>query len=192
MTKVLYFHGYHSNGSTGIPRRGAVTRKLGELITIDAPHPMGDGKFKWFSLPVEPDFDPARAFAEIAQSAEYVVRKIREMQLDERDLILFGASQGAPIALYLTLNGLVHPRMTIAAVPYYPLELADRVINKETPILWIAAGKDDQVPPDVGGAWKKLQAAGANLDYRIDPDGTHGDWSPAFNDMITKWAAGRR
>jgi len=177
-----------SNKEDSLSNKDAVVAKLGEVVAIDAPYSAGDDGYKWFSLPEEPDFTAARAMTELGESAKYVVEKMREMKMDEREMILFGASQGGAMALYLTLTGMIRPLTTIAAVPFYFHELADKVENKETPILWIAAGRDERIPRDVGALWKNISAAGANLKYCIDPGSEHNVWTASFNYKILEYA----
>ena len=124
---------------------------------------------------------------ELNQSAEYIARKIREMNIDEKDLILFGNSQGGFVAIYLALHNIIVPKKVIAVVPFYIKEMIPADINRATPILWMAAGTDAFIPAEVGKTWVDLQAAGANLDYHVDSHSGHKDWSPEFEQHMIDW-----
>jgi predicted esterase len=186
MTKLLYLHGYNSGIDNTLGSKDAVAEMnlADEMAAFNAPFPMDGGGFKWFSMPQE-GASADDTMRELGQSAAYIADKVQGMEID----VLFGASQGGFMALYLTLNGVIRPRRTIAAVPFYIPQLITENMNKQTPILWMAAGMDDMIPMDVGGAWRDLQNAGANLEYKIDVGSGHmaATWTPAFRNAIIEW-----
>jgi predicted esterase len=185
MKKLLFLHGYGSNAERSLCLRDIVDEMAAEMIVFDAPFPVGDG-YKWFALPEGDDrnCDPA---PELAHSCEFIKQKIRELNIDESDLILFGASQGGFMALYLTLNNIVVPNRAIAAVPFYPRDLVNENINKRTPILWVNAGRDERITGPIRDTWRDLQNAGAKVDYILDPESEHSVWSRAMTDKIIEW-----
>jgi predicted esterase len=189
MKKLLYFHGYWSSAERSLGLHDFhdfVKMMADEMIAFDAPFPVGDG-YKWFTLPEEGD-ESRDVAQELAHSCEYIKQKIRELKVDESELTLFGASQGGFMALYLTLNNIIVPAKTIAAVPFYPRELANENINKTTPILWANAGRDERITGPIRDTWRDLRAAGAKVDHILDPESTHNEWSPAMMEKIIEWS----
>ena len=187
MSNILVLHGHDSRPHPDYP----IYKELADnVITFNAPFSMpgAPDRYKWFTLPEEniPGADP---FAEVEQSVKYILEKIGDSEID----VLFGRSQGGFMALYLTLNNLIRPKKTIAAVPFYLPNLIHENINKETPILWMAGGKDERIPPEVGNLYKNLIDAGANLDYLVDSDSGHSTdtWTQNFNDTIVNWNKGK-
>jgi len=164
-----------------------------EVIMFNAPHNSigGPGRYHWFLNPTSENKNH-NIMPELKRSVEYIVGEIRSRNLDEKDLILYGSSQGAFMALYLTLNNIIVPKKTIAAVPFYARELITNKINKATPILWLAAEHDEMIPREYCETWMDLQSAGANLDYHIDANSEHTKWSPEFIQYMIDWNKGKR
>lgn len=188
MTTMLYFHGY----AGGIDKTGGTleyvrTMNLAdEIIAFNAPFPVDGGGYKWFSLPEYGVGDTPNFDSEIKKACEIILEKIRGKKID----LIFGASQGGFMALYLTLNNIIKCDRAIAAVPFYVDKLARDIKNKTTPILWIAGGQDEMIPSDVGNVWRDLQSSGANLDFRWDAESAHrpDTWTQNFIEQIKKWS----
>lgn len=188
---MLYLHGYRSCAEKSLSnKRDIVDAVAGDAFAFDAPFDAGDGMRKWFTLPEGEDKD-YDFMPELERSCDFIRQKIRELKIDESELTLFGASQGGFMALYLTLNRIVVPAKTIAVVPFYPRELARGNINESTPILWANAGRDERVTGPVRDTWRDLRNAGARVDYILDSESGHNDWSPAMREKIIEWS-GRR
>jgi predicted esterase len=187
MRKLLYFHGYGSNIEQSLSNRSIVDAISDQVIAFNAPFATEwKNSFKWFSLP-ENMCVTNEAVAQLKQSCEFIKNKLREDNIDESELTLFGNSQGAFMALYLTLNNIIVPKKTIAAVPFYPLELVNENINKTTPILWVNAGRDERITGDIKETWKDLQKFGAKIDFVLDPESEHGVWTKNMVNEIIKW-----
>jgi predicted esterase len=187
MRKLLYFHGFGTCAEKSLSnKRDIIDAIAGDVVAFDAPFDAEGGMRKWFTLP-EGENKNHDAMPELEQSCEFIKQKIRELEIDESDMILFGASQGGFMALYLTLNNMVIPNRAIAAVPFYPLELVNENINKTTPILWANAGRDERITGPVRDTWRDLQNAGAKVDYVLDPESEHDEWSPAMKEKIIEW-----
>jgi len=183
---MLYLHGFRSGigGRISPTKERVLEMNLADgMIALDAPFVVASGGRKWFTLPEEGT--DADIFEEMKESADYILKEIRGLGID----IIVGASQGGFMALYLTLNGIIRPKRTVALVPFYLPGLVGEIKNRETPILWIAGGKDEVVPKEVAGTWRDLQAAGANLDYCLEPESAHlaETWMPEFCNEIMAW-----
>ena len=151
MTRMLYLHGFagcvdHVGGSKDVV---AAMNLADEMIAFNAPFPVDGGGYKWFSLPGD-NISGADINAEMKESAEFIASRIGPEPID----IIFGTSQGGFMALYLTLKNIIRAQRTIAAVPFYIPGLIGADMNKDTPILWMAAGTDEVIPPDVAGVWQ--------------------------------------
>ena len=189
MTTLISLHGFDSCADRAPEeyRGGLLCRLADNVISFNAPHAGSvPGRYQWFLNPVDENKNH-NIMPELKQSAEYIVEKIRAANIDDRDLILFGNSQGGFVAMYLTLAGIIVPKKTIAVVPFYIRELIPEKINQATPVLWLAAGKDNWMPPVVTETWADLKAAGANLDYHVDSHSGHKDWSPEFEQHMIDW-----
>jgi predicted esterase len=187
MRTLLYFHGYGSNIERSLSNRSIVDAISDEVIAFNAPFSAEwEDSFKWFSLPddMRVNDDAAR---QVKQSCAFIKDKLRENNIDESELTLFGNSQGAFMALYLTLNNIIVPKKTIAVVPFYPRELVNENINTKTPILWVNAGRDERITGDVKETWKDLQKFGAKIDFILDPESEHGVWTEQMVNKIIKW-----
>ncbi|MCL1892153.1 MAG: hypothetical protein FWF97_02590 [Alphaproteobacteria bacterium] len=200
MTKLIYLQGADSSvgqedliiDKDAADRVKFIRRLAGgkeNVISFNAPHSSLDhpGKFSWFQNPVGKykDRDPRLVMAEIQQSAEFIKKEISRRKL--KKFILCGASQGGFMALWLVLNDIIKPEKAVAIVPFYSREFLHAGMNKTTPILWAAAGKDIEIPPNVADTWKYIRSMEAHLDYICDFDSLHGKWTPNFKKMIMEW-----
>jgi predicted esterase len=193
---IFYLHGAWTNAQKSLdPSRFDLVPRLaggGDVIAFDAPFYklFAPDKHYWFLNP-EGEFKNHNPLPEIRESSEFIVSKLQESGRNPLDLTIVGLSQGGFMALYLTLNNIIIPKKTIAVVPFYSRDLVKygaENLNKTTPILWAAAGRDERLPKYFSDTWSDLLSLSVNLTYMLSPGSRHGRWTKKFKNDIIRWS----
>ena len=111
-------------------------------------------------------------------SAAFVInetnKKLKELGLDWKDVILSGRSQGAFMAMYIALSGKASPGKVISLCGAYADEMLQKgLTNKDTEIIWIEAAKDTVITDEKRNSYKNLQAKGCDITYILDENSDH-------------------
>ncbi|MTI42478.1 phospholipase/carboxylesterase [Roseibium hamelinense] len=158
---VVILHGYGADGRDLIDLGRAWTAVLPDAIFIapDAPEPLpfdGFGGRQWFAL-ADRDIREYRLGVESAAPAlhRFLDSQLQLQNLNNKDLVLVGFSQGAMMALYTGLTRMSPPAGILA---YSGVFAGPGSVSKPAPPIKIIHGaEDDVVSPDF------LQAAEQQL-----------------------------
>lgn len=179
MSKLLVFlHGKGANCSAHEVLINALAEKLdADVLRFNAPyenakHPDG---FQWFEK-INIDGKMQMEVRQFNRSAEYIIEKT-EAELKKRgqtwdEVIIAGHSQGGLMACHLGL--IMSPDKVVSLCGDFPNYMVyERPIDKDVPIYWIEAGKDNFLSQERKDTYKILQDWGCNLHYFISPESSH-------------------
>lgn len=145
-----------------------------EILALNAPLPYKNG-YQWWRR--ENTEDGRKMIPEdFNQSVEFIVSEVNQAlgcnECGWERIILCGHSQGGMMAVHLGLT--MHPGKVISLCGDFPDYLNYGTnIDKNVPIYWIEAGKDEYLSQERLGSYKKLQEMGCNLKYFCSPLSTH-------------------
>lgn len=147
---VLIFHGYGADGENLIDLGYAWQALLPEtaFVAPNAPTPceMGGGGWQWFSLEektTELVQERLKSVQEMVSS--YIKGQAEKYNVDMRDVILVGFSQGAMLAIHQGIYGLRHCAGVVAFSGGFLTD--DTLEQKGFPKVFLCHGEADQVVP---------------------------------------------
>ncbi len=178
---VVFLHGVGSDGHDLIDLSDEFQDSVGNAVFL-SPHapfkydayPMG---YQWFSL-IDYTEDKLYEGMEIALPIlkEYIDENLKEYQLEYKDLILIGFSQGAMMALQMAPR---LPEACFAVIGFSGAlvkgKMLEANINSKPPI-FLSHGSDDQVLPisKFHSAYKSLKEMGLNVEGHVIEKLGHG------------------
>lgn len=151
-----------------------------DLITINAPLPYKNG-YSWFDKRI---VGGERVVDEesFGRAADYVLKKIGELGLNSRDIILCGHSQGGAVAV---AAGIKRPvRGVICICGDWPSTTEIKTSNAMPDIIWAEGGKDAYLSDERKQSYRYLQEAGANVRYICDAETEHDVFGPNLLEKI--------
>ena len=185
-TLLVYLHGKGADPSAHNELiQKIAARHNAEILALKAPFHHKDG-FMWFGKTGRTE--PRRInIDQFNQSVEYIISQV-EQSLNCREckwdnVILCGHSQGGMMALHLGLT--MSPAKVISICGDFPPDISySATIDKNVPLIWIEAGKDDFLSQQRKDSWQKLRDWGCNLHFRRSPQSTHNHLCPEIIDLI--------
>lgn len=150
---MIFLHGYASNKEDLFTLKDSFLDVLPDtqFISVDAPHECefgGDGR-QWFSLK---SMDIIHIMQEMKEHYkilnEFITAQIKRFNLQAKDVILVGFSQGSMMALYASLR---YPEKLFAIISFSGV-LADNPTNlgnelKSNQNILLIHGSDDKIVP---------------------------------------------
>ena len=184
MKKFVFLHGSGGDKNSYADFMRVVAKYFdAELIVFNAPFQHHDypDKFTWFGK-----FDnKGRRDAVIDNymySLQYIKNKIYELNCDNKDVILFGHSQGGGMAVHIGLE--MNLGGVIAVCADLPYNVSYKLLSK-TPIYWFEAVNDTLLNENRKKSYKLL-SENTNFHYGLLPNSTHKDFEQDFIGLINK------
>ncbi len=154
---VIILHGYGANGSSILeiaPNMEDLPENT-HFIAPDAPNPWEGGfpdAYQWFSLSSwGDDRDPTKVATPIIEANDNLRKFIKEqltrLNLEPKDLFLFGFSQGAMMAIYqsLVMEEKIAGVVSFSGKVILPEFIGDKTLQK--PDICLMHGREDAVLP---------------------------------------------
>lgn len=178
---VIFLHGVGADGHDLIDLADEFLDAIGDAVFL-SPHapfkydayPMG---YQWFSLT---DYTEDKLYEgiEIALPIlkEYIDENLEKYQLEYKDLILIGFSQGTIMALQMAPR---LPESCFAVIGFSGALVKGKMLSaniKSKPPIFLSHGSDDQVLPiyKYHLAYKSLKDMGLNVEGHVIEDLGHG------------------
>jgi predicted esterase len=187
---LVYLHGfgYDMNENRDFTQKLA-NKFNAKLFTPNAPYSSGRerGGFSWYTLtPVVREHIYDEKFEKsLAYITDLIQNELDANNMDWKDVILCGRSQGAFMSMYLTLHGPVTPNRVISFCGSYPDEIVDRGISdRSTPIYWVEGAKDTRESQSRKDTYKRLIKEGCNIKYLVDENSDHHNLADSILDML--------
>ncbi len=184
MKKLLIFlHGFGFDRNNNQNEITQLAKSLGldSYVSFDAPFPSNRarGGYSWYDYERSQINSDIESDPKFQQSIVYLKKEIntalQNAELEWKDLILCGRSQGALMSLSL---GLASSEKCYAIVSLCGLmHSAHLDVKSQPPILWLEAGQETVLSDEHKLSYKKLIKMGCKLEHFIDPETTHDDIS---------------
>ncbi len=187
---LVYLHGFGFDKRNNEELVIKLADKLNaHILSLDAPFDSqrDRGGFAWYEIQKSPKkhiFDN-----KIDISANYIItevnKKLLQLGLCWKDVILAGRSQGAFMSMYIAFSDKAAPNKVISLCGFYPSEILEKgVKNKNIPIIWIEAKNDDVLTQDKKDTYKSLLVEGCNVKYVIDDLSDHDNLNETIVDLV--------
>lgn len=168
---IVYLHGYCGN-IFAIEDFKQAAAEIGTLIALRADHGCGGGRYRWST-----HLGLIQTRIRRALSA---VKKARGGQLNPKDVVLFGYSQGAARAERLAAQfPKTYPRVVLGGPPRKPKVSSFR----RTQVVAVFGGADEETEHMQQGV-RDLVDHGRSSRFFVLPAAKHGEYGPQGNQVI--------
>lgn len=179
---VMFLHGYGSNANdmAGLTRYFSDVLMDAQFMSLNAPDPFEMGMFgyQWFSLKnMDTEYIQREVSTNHGVLDAFIDRQLKRFELENRNLVLIGFSQGAMMSLYTSMRR----KSPIMGVLSYSGVLAEddesmgEQVTAKSPVLLVHGDSDEVVPPgNFDYAKKLLEKHGFDVDAHLIDGLNHG------------------
>ncbi len=185
MKKLVFLHGAGADCCAYHDLMSEIAQYFNvELISFNAPfsHPIKENKFVWFNKIAQNGRRDA-VCEDYFASMQYIKNKLLELNIDLREVILLGHSQGGGMAAHIGLELDLGAVIAMSADLPYNMTYGN---NTKTPIYWFEAGQDSYIDDNRKASYKLLQQIGADLHYQILPNSSHNEFADELLQEVYK------
>lgn len=167
----------HGKGADKTAHHGFMV-KLAEryqagLVSFNAPLRHKNG-YKWFDKQIK-DGEHIVDAEDLGRAADYVVNKVKELGLEENDIIFCGHSQGSAVAVAAAMK--IPVRGVISICGDWPLTVSLSRMKNPFRILWLEGGKDTYLSQKRKDSYLYLKEKGCDINYVCDEKTEHDIFS---------------
>ncbi len=182
MKKLVFLHGSGSdcNAYNDLLKTTA-NHFNADLFTFNAlfPHPEKSMKYKWFNK-VEHNARRDAIVGEYMHSLQYIKEMLSNIDVDSKNIILVGHSQGGGMAVHVGLEIPLSCVISINGDLPYNISYKHK---SDTPIYWFESAKDTYISQERKTSFHLIQN-NKNFYYTKLPNSTHNDFAEDFMNIL--------